>query len=157
MQHRDDATLTQAIKYVDEDYDKHWADNTRPYEGIPELLDALTLNKYKIAILSNKPHGFTVDMVSKLLPQWHFEVVAGAMASVPIKPDPTAALKIAQELNIKPEQFLYLGDSDIDMKTANRANMFPVGALWGFRTAEELTAGGAKALIKHPKELLTLL
>ncbi len=156
-QHRDEATLSRAVKYVDAEYEKHWADNTRPYNGIPELLDTLASNGSKIAILSNKPHDFTETMVSKLLSRWHFEVVAGALPSVPIKPDPTAALRIANELDIKPIDFLYLGDSDIDMKTAVRANMFPVGALWGFRTAEELRAGGAKALIKHPKELLTLL
>ena len=156
-EHRDDTTLNRVVKYVDKEYDKHWADNTRPYDGIPELLDALILNNYKIAVLSNKPHSFTETMVAKLLSRWHFEAIAGALPSVPIKPDPTSALKIAQELNIKPVDFLYLGDSDIDMKTATRAKMFPVGALWGFRTAEELKAGGAKALIKHPKELLTLL
>ena len=54
-------------------------------------------------------------------------------------------------------EFLYLGDTDIDMQTAKAADMYPVGALWGFRTANELLAGGARALVQHPTELLPLL
>jgi phosphoglycolate phosphatase len=73
------------------------------------------------------------------------------------KPDPTAALQIARHLNISPSQFLYLGDSGIDMETADRAGMYPVGALWGFRSAEELLEGGARTLIEHPRELLSIL
>jgi len=60
-------------------------------------------------------------------------------------------------MKLKPVEFLYLGDSALDMQTAVAANMYPVGALWGFRMAEELLAGGAKALIQHPVELLPLL
>jgi phosphoglycolate phosphatase len=76
---------------------------------------------------------------------------------VPNKPDPTASIQIAKQLDISPSQFLYLGDSDIDMKTANAAGMYPVGALWGFRSKNELLASGAKAVIKHPRELLEYL
>jgi phosphoglycolate phosphatase len=74
-----------------------------------------------------------------------------------MKPDPTSALQIAQRLNTPPAEFLYLGDSDVDMKTATEAGMYPVGALWGFRTADELLAGGAKELIQHPTDLPNLL
>ena len=64
---------------------------------------------------------------------------------------------MGRNLKINPSDFLYLGDTDIDMKTAVGARMFPCGALWGFRTAEELTAGGARALVKSPLEVLKLL
>ena len=74
-----------------------------------------------------------------------------------MKPDPTSALQIARELNIPPAEFIYLGDTDVDMKTATSAGMYPVGALWGFRTADELLFGGAKELIQYPTDLLHLL
>lgn len=155
--HRNVVTVEKLLAYINEEYSKHWADNTHPYEGIPELLDGLTVNDIKIAILSNKPHDLTKMMVAKMLSRWHFEVVVGALPSVLKKPDPTAALQITRHLNISPSQFLYLGDSGIDMETADRAGMYPVGALWGFRSAEELLEGGARTLIEHPRELLSIL
>jgi len=153
---RDPVTLGKLVEHINREYGLHWADNTRPYAGVADMLDAMTRRGTRMAILSNKPHDFTEAMVSRLLSPWHFEVVVGAMPGVPIKPDPTAALMIARKLDIPPAGFLYLGDSDIDMRTATAAGMYPVGAVWGFRTADELTAAGAKSLIKYPTDILAL-
>jgi phosphoglycolate phosphatase len=155
--HRDNAAVHKLLTYINAEYAVHWADNTCPYPGIPELLDALTADDIKMVVLSNKADDLTRMNVSKMLSRWRFALIVGARPSVPNKPDPTAALQIAKRLDICPSQFLYLGDSGIDMKTANGAGMYPVGALWGFRSAEELLAEGAKALIKHPTELLNYL
>ena len=155
--HRDTVTLGKLVTRINEEYSRCWADNTLPYQGIPELLDALTSSGIKMATLSNKPHDLTELMVSRLLPQWRFELVVGALASVPKKPDPGAALQIARRLNICPSEFLYLGDSDVDMKTGTAAGIHPIGALWGFRTADELLAAGARALIQQPTDLLNFL
>ena len=154
---RDQATVSRLSEYIDEYYAQHWTEHTRPYPGIPELLNALTVRGIPMAVLSNKPHNFTEMNISTLLAQWRFEVVIGAMPSVPKKPDCTAALKISRQLGIDPSSFIYLGDSDIDMKTAVNAGMYPVGVLWGFRTSQELLAGGAKKLIDRPSGLLELL
>ena len=81
----------------------------------------------------------------------------GQRDDVPRKPDPAGALEIAEKLDLSPSDFLYLGDTDVDMKTATEAGMYPVGALWGFRTADELLAGGARELIQHPTDLPNLL
>ena len=152
--HRDATTVARLIGCLNEKYSKRWANNTVLYHGVPNLLDELTIRNIKMAILSNKPHDFTEIMVSEILSRWHFEAVVGTSSSVAKKPDPTAALHIAQQLVIDPTEFLYLGDSGVDMKTAIAANMYPVGVLWGFRSAEELLESGAKALIEHPKDLL---
>ena len=96
-------------------------------------------------------------IVSRLLPHWRFEVIAGATSLLPIKPDPAAALRIARRMRLKPGEFLYLGDSAVDMKTATAAGMYPVGALWGFRPADELRRSGAEVLITQPSHLLRLL
>jgi phosphoglycolate phosphatase len=81
----------------------------------------------------------------------------GEFPPVPRKPDPSSALGIASRLGVEPAGFLFLGDTATDMKTSNAAGMYAVGALWGFRNAEELILGGAKKLIAKPAELLELL
>ena len=151
------AMIAGVVSAIREEYRKRWADKTRPYDGIPEVLDALTIRGVKLTVLSNKPDDLTQLSVSKLLPRWRFELVIGAGPSVPKKPDPTAALEMAKWLNIPPGEFLLVGDADTDMKTAISAGMYPVGALWGFRTAEELLASGAEKLIESPMDLLELL
>ena len=155
--HKDGDTIKKCIAAMRQEYGSRWDKKTHPYPGIPELLDALTARGIKMAVLSNKPDPNTKVVVAKLLPKWRFDYVAGERAGIPRKPDPGAALSIAEQLDIAPKEFLYLGDTNTDMKTACAAGMYPVGALWGFRTADELLASGAKALIKHPTELLALL
>jgi phosphoglycolate phosphatase len=154
---RDSGTVERLVEFINQEYIQHWADHTRPYRGVPEMLDAVSARGIKLAVLSNKPHDFTELMVFRLLSRWRFEAVVGAMPGTPKKPDCTAALGIVEKLKLHPWEFLYLGDSDIDMKTALAAGMCPVGALWGFRTAEELQRCGAKALIKHPSQLMSFL
>lgn len=154
---RDQATVAECVALMRQEYTKRWANKTRPYSGIPQLLDGLTSRNLEMAILSNKPHDSTKEMVAALLSKWRFNPVAGAQPSVPKKPDPTLAIQISQQLRVPPEKFLYLGDTGTDMLTAQAANMFAVGVLWGFRTAEELKASGAQLLVEHPREVLKLL
>jgi phosphoglycolate phosphatase len=130
---------------------------TRPYEGIPDLLAALAEKGLLLAVLSNKPDPLTRLVVRETLDGVSFAAVQGSLPGVPLKPDPESALSIAREISVDPEQMLYLGDSGIDMRTAAAASMFPVGALWGFRTEFELLDGGAKTTISSPLELLELL
>lgn len=131
--------------------------HTRPYEGIPQLLDGLLTSGLKLAVLSNKMEGPTKKITAALLSDWPFALVVGSRPAVPKKPDPTAALAIADRLGLPPAAFLYLGDTAIDMQTAVAAGMFGVGVLWGFRPAEELIRGGAKILLSHPTHLLAFL
>jgi len=154
--HLDDETVSKSLAALQDEYSKHWADNTKPYPGIPELLSALQERKIPKAVLSNKEDEFTQIMVEKLLHDWSFRIVRGVKPSVPKKPDPAAALDIARELQIPPYRFLYLGDTNTDMQTANSAGMYAAGALWGFRTAEELLANGAKTLVENPQDILKL-
>ncbi len=155
--HRDATTVAKVLAGIDSEYGEHWADTTRPYEGITELLQALTVRGIKMTVLSNKPDDSTKLMVSRMLPHWRFELVLGVRPSVPKKPDPAAALEIAERLKIVPSEFLYLGDTDTDMKTAKAAGMCAIGVLWGFRTADELLTSGAKSLICNPLDLLKIL
>lgn len=154
---RDKTTVAKCYSALLAVYNQHWTENTHPYPGVSELLDGLAARGLRMAILSNKPDDFSKMCVAQLLPNWRFALVVGVRPAVPLKPDPVAALEIAETLAIPPSEFLYLGDTGTDMQTARAAGMFAVGALWGFRPAEELTANGAQALIAVPTDLLELL
>jgi phosphoglycolate phosphatase len=155
--HQDQTTIAQiAASYVSE-YQKRWNAKSRPYAGIPEMLDELIRRGIRMAVLSNKPQDFTRQCVDAFLSRWHFEEVIGATTNVPRKPHPAAALTIAETMQIPPADFLYLGDTNTDMQTAIAAGMYPVGVLWGFRDRPELEAAGAKMILAHPQDLLKLI
>jgi len=156
-QMRNNDTIQACVDEFKKDYSQNWKVKTRLYDGISEMLDEVVSRNLKLAVLSNKPHKFTKQSVNKFLSNWRFEIVFGQRDAVPRKPSPEGALEIAEHLNTKPENILYLGDSDVDMQTAVAAGMFPVGVLWGFRSAKELKDAGAKALLERPSEVLSLL
>ena len=155
---RDDAEEnSRCLTSMRAEYGKRWAQKTKPYAGIPELLEALTAAAVPKAILSNKPEKFTTLIVQELLADWSFEAVRGQREGVPAKPDPSGALEIAAELGVAPRAWLYVGDTDTDMSTARRAGMFAAGVTWGFRDRSELLENGAQRLAEHPLELMELL
>jgi phosphoglycolate phosphatase len=153
----DEAAVARVTALYRQAYAKNWDHKTRPYDGIPQLLDELAARGLTLMVYSNKPDDFTHLTVRKLLPRWNFSAVIGHREGYHHKPDPTAALEALAQLGIAPAEVLYVGDTGTDMKTAVAAGMFSAGALWGFRDAAELTANGAKALVAHPMELLKLL
>ena len=138
-------------------YRECWNRQTGTYQDIPEMLNALTERKLKLSILSNKPQEFTLLNVDNLLQNWNFDVVLGQREGVPKKPDPAGMLEICQKLRVSCEDFLYLGDTATDMKTAVAAGCYPVGVVWGFRPEKELKDNGAQAIIKNPLDVLDLL
>jgi phosphoglycolate phosphatase len=152
---RDDPTFTARLtSAMRTEYKERCMIKTKPYPGVVEMLKALHARGIPLSILSNKPHAATVDVVGRYFPGFPFRFVFGAREGVPVKPDPTGALEIVAALGLRPEEVLYLGDTNTDMQTAVAAGLFAVGALWGFRTAIELTANGAQALAAHPADIL---
>ena len=97
------------------------------------------------------------EIAKKLFAENTFDIVQGAVPAVPRKPNPTAAINIAQKLNINCQQILYVGDTNIDIETAKKAGMYAVGCTWGFRTKEELIKAYAELIIDHPSDLITFL
>lgn len=153
----DDATVAGCVAKMRAVYAKNWNVRTKPYEGINEMLAGLGRAGTALAVLSNKPHDMTVTVVEALLGDWYFERIVGARPGVPKKPDATMAIDICRSIGVRPQETLYVGDTDTDMKTAVAAGMYPVGALWGFRGRSELVRAGARTTIAHPTELLSLL
>lgn len=128
-----------------------------PYEGIVELLQVLKKDGIKLAVLSNKPHLQTQDVVAAYFEPGTFTCVQGQQEGVPRKPDPTVALVIAEKMGVPPEECVYIGDSDVDMQTGNAAGMESVGVTWGFRPRHVLEEHGAKHTIDHPEELISIM
>lgn len=137
-------------------YEIHNQETTRPYDGVPEMLDGLARLGYRLCVLSNKPHADTVNVVRHYFPEVDFAVVRGQMEGVPVKPDPAGALAVAAEMRIAPAEFFYLGDTSVDMTCARRTGMRPVGVLWGFREEKELREAGAEWVIARPEEMLAI-
>lgn len=127
-----------------------------PYEGIVQMLQELKALGVKLAVLSNKPHLQTVDVVASFFEDGMFDYVQGQMEGVPRKPDPTAALMIAEKLLVDCKECVYIGDSEVDMQTANAAGMESVGVTWGFRPKKLLIEHNAKHTIDYPEELITI-
>ena len=139
-----------AVKKV---YSKHLFAKTHPYPGTANLLNRCKAIGLKMGILSNKPHDATRVTVDHFLPPGIFAAIHGARPDIPKKPDPLGAKLIADQLGVDPEGCIFLGDMPVDMQTATASGMYPVGALWGLRTARELIESGAKLLALTPASL----
>jgi phosphoglycolate phosphatase len=147
----------QAVRLMRQHYDAHCFDKTRLYDGVPALVAELRRRGLKLAVLSNKPDDFTKRMIAHYFRPNPFDEVRGQLPDVPLKPDPTATSQIADRLGVPPGAWLYLGDTNTDMRAARAAGMFAVGVLWGFRDRQELLDSGAQALVATPAEVLSLL
>lgn len=151
-----DAAAAAIVREFREAYAGAWRAHSRPYPGVPGLLEGLKARGVRTAVLSNKSHPFTEEMTRALLP-FDFDVVRGAFPGFPYKPDPAAALAVAAEMGLRPAEFAFVGDTRIDMETALAAGMFPVGVRWGFRDASELERAGAAVLLAEPGDLIAVL
>jgi phosphoglycolate phosphatase len=146
--------VLKCVEAMREEYSSRWSLNTRPFEGIPELLDGLTGMGVKLSILSNKLDSFTKVMARAYLQKWTFHEVRGLSPDCPRKPDPCGARICAERMGVSTTSCIFLGDSAIDMETATGAGMFPFGALWGYQDSERLLLHGAKVLLDDPRDLL---
>ena len=135
-------------------YARDWAVKTRPYPHIPELLQELQRRGIPLAVVTNKPHEWTLHMLKHYFPESPFLFIQGAMPNLPHKPDPTGALNAARHLDSIPNETVFVGDSNVDMLTAHNAGMTAVGVDWGFRGAQELKESGADKILYNPLELL---
>ncbi len=137
-------------------YAIHYADNTYAYEGMPELVNTLKNQGFIVAVVTNKEQHMANEVVTSLYGNV-FDLIFGKRDGIPAKPDPTAALMAMEELGVKPEECVFIGDSGMDVATAVNSGAVPVGEIWGFRKEDELVANGAKYIISKPTELLHII
>ena len=138
-------------------YLAHPLGGTKPFDGVPELVEALRRAGVPMAVLSNKLHELTDRLISRTWGDDVFRVVYGARDDLPKKPHPAAAHRIASDLGVEPWQMAFIGDTAIDMETAQVAGMYPVGVSWGYRDVEELWMHGAAMVVSKPEEIYPLI
>ncbi len=138
------------------DYAQNWAVATRVFDGIDALLAGLRARGVRLGVLSNKPDRYMSAIQRHFFPDTGFENFRGQREGVARKPDPAGALLAAREMGLPVAEFLYVGDSCVDMQTAVRAGMVACGALWGYRSEQELRENGARHLVARPEEILAL-
>ena len=158
-EHRNEATVLRLREYFVPFYDHHNCDLTRPYDGIPELLQTLKAAGHTLTVASNKYQAATEKIVAHFFPNT-FDVVLGERVGVPRKPDPQIVWDILASLpstiNHKPST-LYVGDSLVDAATAKAANLPFVACTWGFCTEEQLAQAQPNYMIHHPSEIVQII
>ena len=142
-------------KVYDAAYEADPLYETKPYDGIMELLDKLIEKGIKIAVLSNKPHNVAVDVIRLFFGE-RFDASYGQRVGIATKPDPTGAIIISNELNIPASDTVFIGDTNVDIKTGKNAGMKTIGVLWGFRDEEELSEAEADYIVSKPYEILDI-
>lgn len=147
------AHYEEALPIYMENFAKYCMRDVVPYEGIPRLLAYLKEIGVKIAVFSNKPHDQAVENIETVFGAGYFDCVRGEQPGTPKKPAPDGALLVCKELGIKPEECLYLGDTNTDMRTGIAAGMATVGVTWGFREREELQSFSPDYIVDHPSQV----
>ena len=148
--------VRQLRKVYDRLYEKDPLRGIGNYPGMEVTLKKLHSWGVLLAVLSNKPHSVVEAIIREVYPRGIFARCYGQMEEMPRKPAPDGALRIARELNCAPEECLYIGDTDVDMKTGAAAHMETVGVLWGFRDRKELEENHAVHLAERPEDLLEI-
>lgn len=149
------APIEEILKVYREYYGEHFCDRTLPYPGMVQTVETLHSKGIKLGVVTNK-----IQLMSEQLAHRFFHgcflTVQGQRDPYPTKPDPALPNMAADALKVRPEECLFVGDSDIDVLTSHNFGAKAAGALWGFRSREELAAQGAEYLISDPREILNI-
>lgn len=149
--------LDEAMSIYGRIFDANCTYHVVPYEGIWDMLRAMRQEGLELAVLSNKPHRQAIHVVESVFGREMFRQIQGQKENIPRKPDPTAALQIAEELGISPEDTIYVGDSEVDIATGTNAHMMTIGVTWGFRGRAILQEAGARYIAGTPEEIMKLI
>ncbi|MCR5217103.1 HAD family hydrolase [Treponema sp.] len=139
-------------------YAEHSLVKTKPYDGIIKMLDFLKAKNITTAIVSNKPDAQVKSLAEIFFSKYmDNECCIGECAGVKRKPAPDTVLKVMKHLNLKKEECIYVGDSEVDIETAKNAGLKCISVSWGFKGREFLIEHKADTIIDKPEELLQLL
>lgn len=137
-------------------YEEHLFTDVTPYPGILALLAQLEAEGVSCGVLTNKVQEYCTQLVARFFPG-QMACVMGAGMEYPLKPNPAGLLAAIEAMGVQKERVLYVGDSEVDIQTAQNAGVAVCGVDWGFRSRESLCAAGAETIISRPEELLRLL
>ena len=152
-----DQKIAELVQSAKNWYANHLTDETMPYPGMTVTLNMLLNAGAILGIFSNKPDAFVKKLANYFFPGVSFTFALGAQENLPLKPNPLVLLNAIKPLGFDKDAICYIGDSNVDILTAQNAGIFSVGAAWGFRGAQELKDAGANIIINEPVDLLPLI
>lgn len=138
-------------------YNEHNADFSRPYTGIPQLLQQLQAAGILLAVASNKYQEATYKLIKQYFPEICFSRIYGQREGIPSKPDPTVLNEIIRETGQQKPDTVYMGDSCVDMETGINAEVTTIGVSWGFRPRTELESYHPDFIADKPNDILSFL
>lgn len=150
-----DEDFNKAFETFKAHYKQHCSDNTKPYDGIIDMLKTLRKCGKKIAVVSNKA-DFAVRELCKDYFGGLIDICIGEKEGVRKKPAPDTVISAMDALGSKPQECVYIGDSDVDIQTAANSGLDCISVLWGFRSEEFLCGHGAKVYAQTPREICLL-
>ena len=153
----DKEELEKLISLYKEDYLNNCCVRTAPYDGMVDLIYDLKRSGIKSAILSNKPHDQVMEISEKIFEKDLFDEIIGNSERFPIKPAPDSLYYIMDKYNATNNETVYIGDSDVDMILGKKADVYTIGAAWGFRGEKELLNAGADDIAHNAEELGSLI
>lgn len=152
-------TESNIVEQVFEDfkihYVKHSADNTKPYQGIKEMIETLRSAGCKTAVVSNKADVAVGPLCESFFPNM-FDIAIGEREGIRKKPSPDSVLEVLDRLNMEKKDAVYIGDSEVDIQTAANAGIDVISVNWGFRNEEFLREQGAQIIVKRSEEITEL-
>lgn len=150
--HKDEKTVEAVYESFNERYGAHFADKTRPYAGMADIMKFLKDRGVKLAVLSNKPDLYTKELIEKFYPGL-VDIAVGSGENTPRKPDPAGELKIIHGFGFTPDETLHVGDSDTDIMTAKNSGAKMLACSWGYRNKQTLINAGAEIIVDSVEEM----
>lgn len=153
---REEEYFDKAFRTFQRIFDQNCTYHVRPYKGIVSLLAGLKAQGMKLGVLSNKPDRQAVHVVQEIFGDRAFDLVRGQREGVPRKPDPAALLEMADNLKSGLSEVIYIGDSEVDIKTGQAAGVKTILVSWGFRSTEDLIKAGAEQIVDSVQEIFDI-
>lgn len=153
---REEEYFDKAFRTFQRIFDQNCTYHVRPYKGIVSLLAGLKAQGMKLGVLSNKPDRQAVHVVQEIFGDRAFDLVRGQREGVPRKPDPAALLEMADNLKAGLSEVIYIGDSEVDIKTGQAAGVKTILVSWGFRSMEDLIKAGAEQIVDSVQEIFEI-
>lgn len=151
----DEETFNKCFEVFKSHYLENMYNNTKPYDGILEMLDVLKENGIKTAVVSNKLHSGVVGLCNDFFSQ-RLTSAYGVNSEDERKPKPKNVLKALSDLGVQKNETVYVGDSEVDVETARNAGLKCIGITWGFRDEDELVKSGADFIAQSVREVLDI-
>ena len=146
--------IEEVLSFYLDKYKNLTKERSLPYDGVLELLEKLSSMGIKLAVVTNKNDFLAQKIVKKFFPETMFDFIIGQKDGFPSKPDPYMGLKAMEVLCIEKENTLFVGDTSVDIKTAENLGVKSIGVSWGFRPGSELEDAGAWKIADHPLDIL---